>query len=385
MVTGPRASGKATTAAHYAKTIISLDQPNVAAAFRADPDVQIARLVEPVLFDEWQAVPEVMGAIKRSVDRDYRPGRFLLTGSVRAAVDPNAWPATGRIASMHLGPMTERELAGCPVGSVFDRIRADEISNPTESVNLEQYVMRACRGGFPQAALADDLATSNLILDGYTQQLLVNDARADSSRRDSQRLRQFVTAMASNSSGIYENKFLNETAKINNVTAQSYESLFIDLGIVERVGAWSTNQVERITSMPKRLIADSGLMSRLLHVQPSDVLLDSTMLGRVIETFGLNQLLAELHATDRRDHAFHLRTEKGRQEIDLVVETDDQRIIAIEVKAQSAPSRDSAKHLIWLQQRLGDKFEVGVVFHTGPLSYQLADKIWAHPISTIWS
>jgi len=385
MVTGPRAAGKTTTTARLAKTIINLDQPNVAAAFRADPDVQIARLTEPVLFDEWQEVPEVLGAIKRSVDRDYRPGRFLLTGSVRASVDPTLWPATGRVASLHLGPMSQREIAGCTVNSIFERLQLGEIPNPTMSINLEQYVELACRGGFPQAALADNPTTAKLILDGYAQQLLLNDARADSSRRDSQRLRQFITAIAINSSGIYASKFLNESAKINNATAQSYEALFIELGIVESLAAWSTNHVERVTSMPKRLLADSGLMARLLHLDPSDIMLDATMLGRVIETFTINQLLAELYAEDTRGRAFHLRTEKGRQEVDLVVEMGDQSLVAIEVKAQSAPSSDSAKHLLWLKQKVGDRFGAGVVFHTGPMSYRLADRIWALPISTIWS
>jgi predicted AAA+ superfamily ATPase len=87
LVVGPRAAGKTTTASRHAATVIHLDEPAQAAAFRADPDAALRGLDEPVLLDEWQAVPEVLGAVKRAVDRDSHPGRYLVTGSVRAELD----------------------------------------------------------------------------------------------------------------------------------------------------------------------------------------------------------------------------------------------------------------------------------------------------------
>src|SRR5919108_4543273 len=96
LVLGPRATGKTTTAARHAQTVIRLDQPGRAASVRADPDAALRGLAEPVLIDEWQLAPEVLGAVKRSVDRDARPGRYLITGSVRAALNADTWPLTGR-------------------------------------------------------------------------------------------------------------------------------------------------------------------------------------------------------------------------------------------------------------------------------------------------
>jgi Predicted ATPase (AAA+ superfamily) len=93
---GPRASGKTTTALQHARTVIRLDRPGTAAVFRADPDAALRGLAEPVLLDEWQEAPEVLGAVKRSVDTDPRPGRYILTGSVRAELDAATWPGTGR-------------------------------------------------------------------------------------------------------------------------------------------------------------------------------------------------------------------------------------------------------------------------------------------------
>jgi len=102
LVVGPRATGKTTTASRHAATTIQLDRPGEAAAFRADPDAALRGLEEPVLLDEWQAAPEVLGAVKRAVDADPRPGRFLLTGSVRADLDAPTWPGTGRLVRVPL-------------------------------------------------------------------------------------------------------------------------------------------------------------------------------------------------------------------------------------------------------------------------------------------
>jgi hypothetical protein len=88
LVVGPRAAGKTTTAARHAVTLVRLDRPAEAAAFRADPDAALASFDEPVALDEWQEVPTVLGAVKRAVDEDPRPGRFLLTGSVLLRVYP---------------------------------------------------------------------------------------------------------------------------------------------------------------------------------------------------------------------------------------------------------------------------------------------------------
>lgn len=111
-VTGPRACGKSTTARQFAKTLIQLDRPAVAAGFEADADAALRGLAEPVLLDEWQVVPSVMGAIKRAVDGNATPGRFLITGSVRAALDAETWPGTGRLIHLPMWGMTQGEIDG---------------------------------------------------------------------------------------------------------------------------------------------------------------------------------------------------------------------------------------------------------------------------------
>src|SRR5664279_195968 len=122
-VTGPRATGKTTTARRYAASVVRLDRPAEAAAFEADPDVALRGLKEPVLLDEWQEVPGVLGAVKRAVDEDPRPGRFILTGSVRIDLDTQMWPGTGRLVGLPMQGLTVRESSEQVNGSLFlDRL-----------------------------------------------------------------------------------------------------------------------------------------------------------------------------------------------------------------------------------------------------------------------
>jgi len=111
-IVGPRATGKTTTAARYARTVIRLDREAEAVAFRADPDAALRGLPEPVLLDEWQVVPGVLGAIKRAVDTRPDPGRFLVTGSVRGDLEGELWPGTGRLTRIPMYGMTVREQLG---------------------------------------------------------------------------------------------------------------------------------------------------------------------------------------------------------------------------------------------------------------------------------
>lgn len=123
LITGPRAAGKTTTGRRYAMSMIRLDREAEAAAFRADPDAALRGLPEPLLLDEWQSVPSVLSAVKRAVDDDPRPGRFLLTGSVRADLRTETWPGTGRVVRLRLYGLTVRELLGQSQGLLFvDRL-----------------------------------------------------------------------------------------------------------------------------------------------------------------------------------------------------------------------------------------------------------------------
>jgi predicted AAA+ superfamily ATPase len=387
MVTGPRASGKTTTASRYARTIVRLDRPGEAAAFQADPDAALRGLAEPVMLDEWQAVPDVLGAVKRAVDADPHPGRYVLTGSVRADIEATTWPGTGRVVRVALYGMTVAEQIGRPdVTPLVDRLaRADALEVPPDPPDLLGYVELALVGGFPEAVLAGSDRARRRWIDGYVDQLITRDAAELEGGRDPARLRRYLEAFALNSAGVVQDRTLYQAAGIDRKTALAYERLLTNLLVVEAVPAWTSNRLKRLILSPKRYLVDPSLLGGILRVDARAVMRDGDLLGRILDTFVVSQIRAELSVAETRPRLYHLRTEQGRHEVDLVSEITGLDVVAIEVKADAAPDRWSARHLVWLRDRLGDRFIAGVVLHVGPRVYALDDRIVAAPIATLWA
>ena len=388
MVVGPRACGKTTTARRLARTVVRLDREVDAAPFRDDPDTVLASLDPPVLLDEWQLVPGVLGSVKRAVDDQPGAGRFLLTGSVRAELLEPTWAATGRVVRMAMGGMTQRELVGdVDAGTFFDRIfdgGLDAVGPAQRPVGLKDYVELALRGGFPETALQSSEAGRRRWLASYVDQLLLRDAALADEYRDPVRLRRYLVALAASTAGVVEHKTLFDAAGVGRNAAVAYDSLLELLFISERLPAWHSNRLNRLTRAPKRYLVDAALMGPLLGVEARAVLRNGDLLGRIIDTFVVSQLRPEIEASHVQPRLHHLRLDGGRHECDLIAETADGRIIAIEVKSSAAPKVDHARHLAWLRNELGTKFVAGIVLHTGPRRFALGERIVALPISSLW-
>lgn len=386
MLIGPRAVGKTTTATRHARHVVRLDQPSRAAAFRADPDAALADLPEPVLLDEWQAVPEVLGAVKRAVDRERRPGRFLLAGSVTSEGDPRTWPGVGRILRVRMHPFTAAERFGRATPSLLDRLSADPPLDPApEEPDLAGIVRIAVAGGFPEPALSLSAEGSRRWYASYAAQLALHGAPGVRRRLDSARLLRFLRAWGISAAGVASETTLHEAAQVNRRTGVAYAEWLIRLGAVWMAPAWTTNRLKRLVRQPKRFVADTGLWAALLGLDARGVAANGDHLGAVLENFVANQLRAECALHPARPVLHHLREAAGRREVDLVVETAAGRVIGIEVKATAAPRRRDARHLAWLRNALGDAFLAGAVLHTGSASYSLGDRIQAAPISTLWA
>jgi uncharacterized protein len=386
MITGPRATGKTTTAQRHAASVVHLDRPAEAAAFRADPDAALAEYEPPVLLDEWQEVPTMLGAVKRAVDDDPRPGRFLLTGSVRADFEAATWPGTGRLVRVPMYGMAVREQEGRLGGRPFlDRLASGNPPTlPSERPDLRGYVRLALTGGFPEPVLHMNPRAQGRWLEGYVEQLLTQDAIGIDPGRDPARLRRYVEAFALNTAGTVADTTLLDAAGVNRRTALAYERLLTNLFIVEAVPAWTSKRLKRLSLRAKRYLVDPALVAAVLRLDPAAVLRDGDVLGRLLDTFVVAQLRSELAVCETRPRLYHLREEHGRHEIDVVAELGGGNLLAFEVKADAAPDRASARHLAWLREQLGERFVGGVVFHTGPGLYKLDDRIVAVPICALW-
>jgi len=294
---------------------------------------------------------------------------------------------TGRVVDIRMDPLTRREITGRLPGELFvDRLFDGTVNGfaAAEPATLTSYLEWALQGGFPEAALSVSPAHRRRWTEGYLARLLTHDVRELAGTRDADALRRYLTALAVNTAGIVANKTLYELADITAPTARSYDQLLRNLFVLDAIPAWSTNRLTRLVDTPKRFLVDPSLVASLVDLTVQSVLADGDMLGRIIETFVLAQLRPETQVSGHRPRLFHLRDKDARHEVDLIVEYAGNRVAGIEVKATAAPSSKDFQHLSWLRDRLGDRFIRGVVLYTGSAVVQVADRLVAAPISTLW-
>lgn len=382
MLLGPRAAGKTTTAARLAASALRLDRASEAEAARADPDAILRGLPEPILIDEWQVVPEILGAVKRACDDQPDPGRFLLTGSVRAEVTTPLWPGTGRLVTKRLYGLTQAELEGSPVRPFVDRCFEGTLQPATSVLDLRDLVHLALRGGFPAAVALPDRALAEW-LHSYLEQLVARDLIVLRPRADRELLARFVEASAIQTATVHDVSAMSARAGVARKTGDAYAELLRAVHLIALLPAWHTNRLKRLTRRPKLHLVEPALLRAAARTDPDTVLLEPDLFGRLIESFVVAQLRAELEwsATPARMH--HLRLEKGQREADIILEARG-RVVAIEIKAGTQVTARDARHLAWLRDELGDRFRLGVVLHCGAPAWELGDRLVAAPISSLW-
>jgi predicted AAA+ superfamily ATPase len=390
MVVGARATGKTTSVSKLAAQVDRLDVPDVAATYRADPDAALRRAARPLLIDEWQEVPEVLAAVKRAVDHDRTPGQFLLTGSIRATTNLSTWAGTGRVVRLTMHPLTEREIGANVSGEdLVTRLVNDWLGTiPTRlpTLDIDGYLALAMRGSFPDLAFDNRTAGQRrLWFDSYIDDLVTRDVESIDAPRDPVRLRRYVTTLALNLAGQPSDASLFRDADVNAKTAAAYDRALINLAVAEVVPAWASNRLKRLTKGGKRYLIDTGLAAAAAGVSEHDIVRDSDLRGRWFDAFAAMQLRPEFATSSPRRTMHHLRVEGGRHEVDLVIDLGRGRMFGIEFKAGAAPSREDARHLVWLRDELGEKFVGGIVLHSGQAVVELDDRIAALPLSALWA
>ncbi len=345
-----------------------------------------------MLLDEWQEVPEVLAAVKRSVDSDATPGQFVLTGSVRAELGNETWAGTGRIVRMSLYPLVERELQpqldlGRP--SFLARLATSgvgELIVPPGAPTIDDYVAMALRGGFPEVAYRERTHRARTIwLTSYLDDLVTRDASTFDTAKDPIKLRRYVSVLALNNAGVPSDATLYRAADVNAKTAAGYDQLLRNLYVLDVVPAWATNRLNRLVKQGKRYMVDSGLAATAAGLDAPTILGDGGLVGRCFDALAVAQLRSEMALNQPRPAVHHLREEGGRREVDLVVELGAGRVVGLEFKAGSAPTESDAKHLFWLRDQLGNDFIAGAVIHSGPAVYELGDRVYAIPLCAVWS
>ncbi len=368
---GPRGAGKTTTAERLAATTLML--PRDLAALRVDPEGYLRSARPPVLLDEWQlAGTDLLWAVKRLVDADPTPGRFLLTGSVEPASYGPTHPLTGRAVRMALRPMTRAEL----IGRGHEPILLQTIlagSTPPIGAALARPVEvdDLFRAGFPAARAMTD---PTLFLDAYAA--LVSH-RGGHEGRDATRVLRTLRVLAALTGQAVPDQRVWESADINKATLREYDDLLARVHLSAPLPAYEGNRLKRLTSYPKRFLADTALGLTLAGITREQLRSDPSLAGRHLESFLLQQLRPQVDLCGGT--LTHLRTAGGEREIDAVIEVGSS-LIAVEVTASRQVATSDARHMEWFRDQVGRRFFLGLVIHTGTDCYPLADRVVAMPL-----
>ena len=398
-IEGPRAVGKTETAMRRAATVHRLDDPGQLEVLRAAPD-RVTSGEPPVLIDEWQRLPSSWDLVRRAVDRDPAPARFLFTGSAAPAEAP-VHSGAGRIVTVRMRPMSlaERRLEA-PSVRLASLLRGSRpaVSGAT-AVGLVDYAAEITASGFPAIRpLSGRLLRSQL--DGYLDRIVERDVAEVGHRvRDRGALRRWLTAYAAASSTTASFETIRDAAsageadKPAKTTTGPYRTTLEQLWMIEDVPAWAParHRLRRLGVSPVHQLADPALAARLLGVDVNALLedrpagppmpRDGTLLGALFES--LVTLSVRTYAQANEARVRHLRTRSGEHEVDLVVERGDGRIVAFEVKLAATVRDHDVRHLRWLAATIGDDLLDAAVITTGTEAYRRADGIAVIPAALL--
>jgi predicted AAA+ superfamily ATPase len=396
---GPKGVGKTGTALRRAATVVELDDPARRVVAEADPRVVLSGR-KPVLIDEWQHVPAVWDAVRRDVDQNPEPNRFLLTGSAGPATPPTHSGA-GRIVTLRLRPLSLAERGvGSPSVSLADLLVGERrpIKGSTE-VSLVDYVREIVVSGFPGMRRLSGRAL-RAQLDGYLRRVVDREfAEQGITLRNPDGLLRWMKAYAAATATCASFESIRDAStggqgdKPAKTTVQPYREILERLWILDPVEAWhpTRNRLSRLAQPPKHHMADPALACRLLGLNEEGLLSgggagalaarDGALLGRLFES--LVTLGVRVFAQAAEARVFHLRQYGGQREVDLVVERADQRVVAIEVKLGAEVKDRDVRHLLWLREQIGDDLLDAVVVHTGPQAYRRRDGIAVVPAALL--
>ena len=388
-LTGPRQSGKTTLvrAMMPERPFFSLDHPPYLSAAKGDPAGFVAALPREVTIDEIQRAPELLPAIKLSVDLDRRPGRFVLTGSANLLLLPAVTESlAGRMEIARLMPLSESEkerrpghfLADLLAGAITPALRAGgQAPDPADLGG------RLVSGGYPEP-LARSPARARQWHRQYVQSIVDRDVPDVGRVRDADGVARLLRLLAARNGELLNTAGLSRELGLHRSTVREYIAVLERLFLVRRLRPWHRNVGKRLVRTPKMHLVDSGLAATLAGLRPGDWIAKRDRMGHLLESFVVHQFVTQAGWTDPDIRFWHFRDKDG-QEVDLVM-TLGSRTWGIEVKATSTPGRSAGRGMMRLAALCGDDFEGGMLLYNGRDILPLAgERMLAVPVSELWT
>lgn len=390
-IVGPRQAGKTTLARRMSgtggpRTFVTLDEAQVLAQARGDPEGFIEGLSLPAAVDEIQRAPDLLLPIKRRVDEGAKPGSFLLTGSA----DPHAVQAVrdslaGRLAMVPLRPLTWAERVGRPAWNPIDRLMTCRTvrdaaavfgPSPHPAAKLDREVLL---GGFPVPVVrlrkeAERARWHEVYVNTYIERDVPVFVRPD----DISTFLRFVRLAAATTGGLVNLANLARDAEVSHDTARRWLDVLRTTYVIETLFPWGRNIRHRLAKAPKVHMADTGLAAGLLGIRDwtqADVL---GLAGGLVESWVWHHLAVFASVAARRCDVHTFRTREG-DECDFVLEGE--RLIPIEVKSSRSPSFRDTTGLLTFLDLVPKEAPFGLLLYRGETVFSLGDRVLAVPMS----
>ncbi|MHB1210220.1 MAG: ATP-binding protein [Acidimicrobiales bacterium] len=394
LVEGPRTVGKSTLLKELAKStnapLLDLDEPAVRAAVGDDPSSFISA-GPPLYVDEYQKVPLILDSIKAYLNAHPNEDGFLLSGSARHESLPRTSQAlTGRLHRIQMYPLAQCEIDGSDenfLKTVFDE--PDRAFAPYTSTSTRtNYINRCLRGGFPMAVERTTAGQRNRWLDNYIRLTLERDVTELSKIRQATMLPRLLAVLAGQTAQVLNVKNVASKLEMDEKTAGSYVRLLEAVFLVYLLPGWGKTLSSRATALPKIHIIDSAVAARLLRLTPEKLAQNDptalTEFGHLIESFVVGELIRQSTWLDNISTVGHWRT-VDNDEVDLVIERDDGRVVAAKVKAGAILSPKDIKPMLKLREKCGQLFHEGIIFTTGGAGYTHPSGVRVVPIDRLWT
>jgi hypothetical protein len=385
LLAGPRQAGKTTLVRQIAERglhYLTLDDELTLLSAREDP-VGMIRNLDRAVIDEIQRAPELLLAIKKSVDEDRRPGRFLLTGSANLMALPTvADSLAGRMETLMLLPLSQSEIENRPANWV-DSIFTGEILTANPPVLGNNLVERVLRGGYPEAVARPTEKRRTAWARQYIDAIIQRDVRDVAEIDKLDQLPRFLRALAQTSGQMCNYSALGSQVGLDGKTVSRYISVFEQMYLLKRIDVWSRNRLKRVVKTPKLQFIDSGLLGMLTNISHKDVQLDKTGYGHILESFVFGELLKHTTTSDDDYRLLYYR-DADKFEVDVVIEDSAGQLVGVEVKASATVKERDLRGLKKLANLSGDQLTAGVLLYDGDETMPLGSNLWAAPLSTLW-
>jgi predicted AAA+ superfamily ATPase len=336
LIVGPRRAGKTTLVrkmGERGRTYITLDDQTVLDAARSDPSGFI-RGLDRAIIDEIQRAPDLLLAIKKTIDEDYRPGRFLLTGSANVLTLPRvADSLAGRMETIQMLPLSRAEISGKPT-TFLERLFAGKLEGDKGAIVGDELVQLVLLGGFPEAIARPSERRRQDWARAYLTSVLTRDLRDIAEVEKLTELPKFVRLLAEHSGQLVNYSQFGSSINVSYKTGQRYVALLEQVFLVLTLQPWYTNALKRIAKTPKLHFLDSGVLATARGLTFERVRASRDLLGPLLESFVFSEVLKLMTASDLRLAPYHFRDQQMR-EVDIVLERDDGMIVGIEIKASA--------------------------------------------------